>query len=164
MKIVSPQFATVPVMHKSSDHIEGSIVLISRRAIIVLLERNIGYLIFLPLCGFEKAYKRTRWRTPVSSFRTSAGLVHWTRRVTISFPRTTLWFRIVGGFFTILAFPIRFPPWSQRTFPWLLPLFLFLRSCFPWFLWVHWWTLQFCFLSMLSCFLQELVKTKKTIT
>jgi len=60
MKFESPQSATVPVINKSSDHIEGSIVLISKRAMILLLERNVGYLIFLSLCGFEKAYKRTR--------------------------------------------------------------------------------------------------------
>lgn len=53
MKLVSPQFATMLVINKSSNHIKRAIVLFSRRAIVVLLERDIGYLIFLPLRGFE---------------------------------------------------------------------------------------------------------------
>lgn len=60
MKLVSPQFATMLVIHKSIYHIKRAIVLFSRRAIIVMVERNIRYLIFILLCGFEETHKRTR--------------------------------------------------------------------------------------------------------
>lgn len=142
---------------QSSDNIKGAIVL----RVVLLVERHIRYLILLSLCGFEQICKRPRRWTPLLlPMRAFVGAVYWTRNMTLLF-HINLWVRIVGGFFFNLAFLVRFPPGNQRTFPWFPSLFPFLWFCFPSFFRVYWWSLQFFFLSMLLCFLQELVKAKR---